>query len=196
MIAIPSQTVGPFFHLGLAPAEASGHVPCQKTTSETTGERMRLHVRVIDGVGAPVPDALLELYPVEPGGADRFTGFGRLATDQDGSCVFEASCLPPAPEQSEGDSGLAKRQAGPTDRARQGQARHLTVCLFARGLLRHLYTRIYFDGDPGLEEDPILALVPADRRRTLLASRSQREPGTWEFEIRLQGEHETVFFDL
>ena len=74
------------------------------------------------------------------------------------------------------------------------QAPHINVCFFARGLLRQIYTRIYFQGSDGLDEDPLLASVPLERRETLLA----RPDGTseWLFEIRLQGERETVFFDL
>ena len=76
------------------------------------------------------------------------------------------------------------------------QAPHINVCLFARGILRHLYTRMYFAGDPELDADPILGLVPADRRSTLLASPAEGTSGSWEWTIRLQGDGETVFFDL
>lgn len=76
------------------------------------------------------------------------------------------------------------------------QAPHVNVCLFARGLLRHLYTRIYFAGDVGLESDPLVTLVPPDRRQTLLATPAAGQGATWEFVIRLQGDDETVFFDI
>ena len=76
------------------------------------------------------------------------------------------------------------------------RASHLNVSVFARGLLGRLCTRVYFEGDPGLVEDSVLALVPEDRRQTLIAGRDLRQPGQWNFEIRLQGERETVFFDI
>ena len=71
----------------------------------------------------------------------------------------------------------------------------MNVCFLSRGLLRQIYTRIYFAGDPGAASDPILGLVPAGRRHTLMAQRAPGEPGTWEFIIRLQGDDETVFFE-
>jgi protocatechuate 3,4-dioxygenase alpha subunit len=105
-----------------------------------------------------------------------FCGFGRLATDASGCCVFETVRPGRVPD---GRGGC--------------QASHLNVSVFARGLLVRLATRVYFEGDPALEEDPVLALAPKERRGTLVA---RREGGEWVFEIRLQGEGETVFFDL
>jgi protocatechuate 3,4-dioxygenase alpha subunit len=93
--------------------------------------------------------------------------FGRLPTGADGTCEFE-TVRPP----------------------------HVNVCLFARGLLRQVHTRIYFADDPALAGDPVLALVPAARRETLLAVPDREQPGRWLFELRLQGERETVFFDV
>jgi protocatechuate 3,4-dioxygenase, alpha subunit len=192
-IATASQTVGPFFHFGLARNEALGNM----APPDAAGERLRLRVRVIDGDGIPLPDALIELYQADADGRyaqPAFSGFGRLATDQNGVCMFETIKPGAVPD---GRGGL--------------QAPHFNVCLFARGLLRHLYTRIYFDGDPHLATDPILALVPASRRATLVASRAeaddklasgmraapdQPQAHTREFLIRLQGENETVFFDV
>jgi protocatechuate 3,4-dioxygenase, alpha subunit len=161
----PSQTVGPFFHFALARNDGLGRM-----TGAAAGERMKLHVRIEDGDGQPVPDALVEILHAD-------SGFGRLATGPDGACVFDA--VRPRP-QPDGRSGW--------------QAPHFNVCLFARGLLHHLYTRIYLAGDPALAGDAILAAVPAQRRRTLLAERDAS--GTWMFVIHLQGESETVFFDL
>lgn len=94
--------------------------------------------------------------------------FGRLPTDAGGRCEFVT--LQPS--------------------------RHINVCLFARGLLRQVYTRIYFAGDPALESDPVLQLVPPERRSTLLAARDRIDPDRWCFELRLQGADETVFFEL
>jgi protocatechuate 3,4-dioxygenase alpha subunit len=68
--------------------------------------------------------------------------------------------------------------------------------VFARGMLKQLHTRIYFAGDPANQQDPILALVPAERRPTLLAQPNSSRPGSWRFDVRLQGEDETVFFDV
>ena len=110
--------------------------------------------------------------------AEGFTGFGRLPTDEHGLCEFDTILPGPVP------AGDGKHQAS-----------HINVCVFARGLLRHLYTRIYFDGDPALAADPLLSLVPADRRGTLVARQCEGLP-VWDFTIRLQGDDETVFFDL
>jgi protocatechuate 3,4-dioxygenase alpha subunit len=146
---------------------------------------------VFDGDGVPVPDALIELWqadadgnyvrPADPAAAGRpaFTGFGRLPTGADGSCLFETI----RPGRVRDDSG-------------RSQAPHINVCLFARGLLRQIYTRVYFDGDSGLDTDAVLASVPSDRRRTLLSAPVPGAADTWLFEIHLQGDRETVFFDL
>jgi protocatechuate 3,4-dioxygenase alpha subunit len=177
LVATPSQTVGPFFHFGIAPDARLGTM-----AASAVGERLHLRVRAVDGAGMPMPDAMIEIYQANAAGeygAPEFSGFGRLATGADGGCVFET--IRPG------------RVAGPDGRP---QAAHLNVCVFARGLLRHLYTRVYFAGDPDLDSDPLLALVPADRRDTLLATPADGASGTWAWEIRLQGERETVFFSL
>jgi protocatechuate 3,4-dioxygenase, alpha subunit len=179
-----SQTVGPFFAFALT---ADVRLGCLVTPA-TAGERMQLQVRVLDGDGAPITDAMVELYqadadgvyspPADPPGAG-FSGFGRLGTSDGGACLFET--VRPG-RVSDGRGGL--------------QASHVNVCVFARGLLRHLHTRLYFEGDPAIDRDPILGLVPIERRHTLLARRSADRPGTWTFDVRLQGTDETVFFDL
>jgi protocatechuate 3,4-dioxygenase alpha subunit len=181
LVATPSQTVGPFFRVGVAATDALGSL----VAPEVAGERLRLQLRVLDGDGVPVPDCLIEIYQADAEGEygrAPFSGFGRLATQPDGSCVFET--IRPG-RVADGHGGV--------------QASHVNVCLFARGLLRQLYTRIYFAGDPDLDRDPVLALVPAGRRSSLLASpvrETASSPRTWEFVIRLQGERETLFFDL
>ena len=178
LIATSSQTVGPFFHFGLAVNPALGRV----APPGANGERIELRVRVLDGDYLPVPDALIELYQADAEGRygqPEFPGFGRLATDENGTCVFDT----------------IRPGAVPDDRG-GFQAPHVNVCLFARGLLRHVYTRIYFRGDARLASDPILALVPAERRPTLEACPVVGAPSTWEFTIQLQGDGETVFFDL
>jgi protocatechuate 3,4-dioxygenase alpha subunit len=184
LVATPSQTVGPFFHFACGTDPALGRL----TVPGLAGEPIRLRVRVLDGDGAPVNDALVEIYQADASGryprgdeapASGFSGFGRLATDTDGVCVFET--IRP---------GAVAGATGAT------QAPHVNICLFARGLLHHLYTRAYFDGDAALSNDPVLACVPADRRDTLTARREAAGLSTWTFDIHLQGDRETVFFDL
>jgi len=161
----PSQTVGPFFDFGLTPDTTYGRV------FPDSASRICLAVRVMDGAGDPVSDAIVEIWQAcdVPGGD---AGVGRLGTQDDGSCEFDTvrPCDP-----SEG-------------------AAHINVCLFARGLLRHLHTRLYFPDDPRLASDPVLALVPSARRATLIAER--RSAGAYSFDIHLQGPRETVFFDV
>ena len=138
----------------------------------------------------PVPDALIELWQADADGVyvrpqdledvltpTGFCGFGRLPTGPDGACVFE-TIRPGAERDAQGRT----------------QAPHINVCLLARGLLRQIYTRIYFAGDPDLASDVVLAHVPEGRRPTLLAQPGG--PGAWAFDLRLQGDAETVFFDL
>jgi len=129
------------------------------------GERILLIIRVTDADGRPVSDALVELSQAGV--------FDRMPTGDDGTCTFET---------------VRPRTA---DR----HASHIDVCLFARGLLRHLHTRIYFAGDPSIESDPTLTIIPEDRRMTLLARPDDQVAGRWLFDLRLQGEQETVFFD-
>ena len=160
----PPQTIGPFFHFALTPDDS---LACL-AGPETAGERIKLVCRVWDGEGSLVTDAMIELWQPDTG------GFGRLATDADGACVFE-TVLP-----------------GEFD----GQAPHIAVSIFARGLLDRLVTRIYFEGAHANQRDPVLQLVPAHRVDTLLARADRSKPGWWNFDIRLRGEAETVFFDL
>jgi protocatechuate 3,4-dioxygenase, alpha subunit len=184
----PSQTVGPFFQLCLT-AERG----CIKRIADTRtqGERIWLKVRVIDGDGIPVNDAMIEIWQANAEGKynhpddhqpksidSEFIGFGRLGTAEDGSCEFET--IRPG------------RVPGPGNAL---QAPHLNMAVFARGMLKQLSTRVYFAGDPANSEDPILALVPAGRRETLLAQ-PDVAAGHWHFDIHLQGAQETVFFDV
>lgn len=182
LIATSSQTLGPFFHFGLAADATLGRI----AEPDRPGEHIDLQVCVLDGAGVPVSDALIELYQADADGRysrtseanEGFTGFGRLPTDVEGCCLFHT--IKP---------GVVR-----TDPA--VQAPHVNVCVLSRGLLRQLYTRIYFAGDAELAADPILGVVPADRRHTLLARLATGDPATWELTIRLQGDDETVFFDL
>jgi protocatechuate 3,4-dioxygenase alpha subunit len=188
----PSQTVGPFFPDCLLRPDARRNVLVQP---ETTGERLRIVGRVLDGDGAPLPDAMLELWQANAAGRYRhpsdtragvpldasFFGFGRSGTDDDGSYWFET----------------IKPGAVPFDGA-HAQAPHLCLMIFARGLLNHLATRLYFAGEPANDDDPVLQFVPAARRDTLLAVREPTVGGmsVYRFDIHLQGPGETVFFNV
>jgi protocatechuate 3,4-dioxygenase alpha subunit len=189
LIPSASQTVGPFFNFALT---ANPNLDTLLRDG-AIGERIRLAFRVVDGDGAPTPgDSMVELWQADAlgryahtqdpraGEADpNFYGFGRLETDANGECVFETVKPGPVPDGS-----------GRT------QAPHINVVILARGLLKHLYTRVYFAGEPLNACDPVLALVPEERRATLLAHPTAEDPGLWSIEIRLQGDAETVFFDV
>jgi len=161
----PSQTVGPFFRVCLAADAEHGRL------LRDEAPRIRLAIRVLDGAGAPVNDALVEIW--QPAASGRSCAFGRLGTDENGWCEFE-TIRPRLPS-----SGAA----------------HISVCLFARGLLHHLLTRVYFESDERLGEDEVLARVPDHRRGTLVARPDEATADRWIFDIHLQGEQETVFFD-
>lgn len=183
----PSQTVGPFFHYGLTPW--AGAYPVAVTadgmmvTEATTGTRIRVTGQVFDGAGDPVPDCMIEVWQADSTGRftttgnAAFAGFGRSDTDATGTYRF--------------DTILPGAVAGPGGRM---QAPHLLLAVFGRGMLTHLYTRIYFPAHPSNADDPVLQLVPEARRATLIASATG--PGSYSHDIRLQGDGETVFFDL
>lgn len=186
MAPTASQTAGPFFHLGCTEQASVGNL----VKPETQGERISLTCRVFDGDGVPVNDAMIEIWQANAAGKynhpddlqakaidPAFQGFGRLATDENGSCTFKTI----KPGRIQDNNGTV-------------QAAHINVSVFARGVLKRLATRIYFAGDPAIASDSILALVPADRRGTLLARENQ--PGEWAFDIYLCGPSETVFFDV
>jgi protocatechuate 3,4-dioxygenase alpha subunit len=185
----PTQTIGPFFHDALAREDWS-----DLTAAGPKGEMLRIEGRVVDGDGAPLNDALIEIWQADaegiyPHGADgqggtadpNFAGFGRCATDEEG--VYRFTTIRPG------------RVAWTEGRL---QAAHIGVSVFARGLLNRLVTRIYFGDDPATADDPVLAGIqdPA-ARRTLLAQRVEgSQPAAYRFDIVLQGDGETAFFDL
>jgi protocatechuate 3,4-dioxygenase alpha subunit len=180
----PSQTVGPFFAYALTPRAYGGAELAneQVATDAVAGERIGIRGHVFDGDGAPVGDAMIEIWQADAEGRFHaqgnagFTGFGRAETTTEGGFHFDTirpSALP-------GPNGTR-------------QAPHLTVSIFARGVLVRLATRIYFSDEPANESDPVLALVPPERRGTLIAQRGA--DGVFNLDIRLQGEGETVFFD-
>jgi protocatechuate 3,4-dioxygenase alpha subunit len=180
----PSQTVGPFFAYALTPRDYGGlELATGAMAPEgAQGERIRIAGAVYDGDGIGVPDAMIEIWQADPqgqyGAGDNasFTGFGRIETDAQGGFAIETL----RPGVVPGPDGVP-------------QAPHLTVSVFARGLLVRLATRIYLADEPANDADPVLALVPPERRATLIALRDGE--GAFRFDIRLQGEGETVFFD-
>ena len=190
LIPTPSQTVGPFFHLGMARPEWG-----DLTADHPAGERIAIEGRVSDGDGMAVPDAVIELWQANAAGRynhpdDRqtdkpldpnFRGYGRAATDTDGKFRF-----------------VTIRPGAVPGRGNALQAPHINIAVFGRGLLKQLHTRIYFADEPQNGNDPLLSAIddPA-ARRTLLATRIEgADPRIYRFDIVLQGESETVFLDL
>ncbi len=185
-----AQTVGPFFHFALMRDAVDELDP-----EQDAGSPLVVTGAVRDGAGDPVDDAMVEIWQADGGGRYRhpadgrvgdvptdFIGFGRVASTSDGS--FRLTTAMP---------GTVPGPAGTTV-----QAPHLNVQVFARGLLDHLSTRIYFPDHPDNAEDPVLTQVPADRRNTLVARPAGDESGVpvYRFDIVLQGDDETVFFDV
>jgi protocatechuate 3,4-dioxygenase alpha subunit len=185
LYATGNQTVGPYLHIGLDWLVTRDIAP-----ANISGERIAIQGRLLDGDGVGVSDGLIEIWqanshgryahpedgqnkPLEAG----FRGFGRVPTEAKGA--FRFTTIKPG-----GVPGPAGRE----------QAPHLVVSVFMRGLLKHLATRIYFPDEPRNERDPILELVPAVRRSTLIAR--AKSDGVMEWNVILQGEGETVFFDF
>jgi protocatechuate 3,4-dioxygenase alpha subunit len=185
----PSQTVGPFFSLGLT------RKPLNVLVSENTAARhIRIEGRIFDGDGRPVPDAMLEIWQANSFGRynhpedkqekpldQTFSGWGRCGTDQNGNYSFETI----KPGSVPGNDGSV-------------QAPHINVALFARGMLVHAFTRIYFADEATNETDPVLLSISnAARRGTLIAPVTEQD-GTivYRFDIRMQGKNETVFFNM
>ena len=185
----PSQTVGPFFHPAMVNQIIPQHV---LTIPETQGERIRIEGRVFDGDGAPVPDALVEIWqanaygrynhpaddsdaPLDP----TFIGYARSETGEDGRYWFET--IRPGPVRFDRD---------------RMQAPHISLTIFARGLLHQLFTRLYFADDPATAIDPVLQYVPEGRRSTLLARPVlDSDTPVYTFDIILQGVRQTAFLN-
>jgi protocatechuate 3,4-dioxygenase alpha subunit len=181
----PSQTVGPYFRIGL-PDDGGPHL-----VRPDHPQAIRVHGTVFDGEGAPVTDGLVEVWQANRNGRydhpedaredipldAGFRGFGRCGTDASGGYGFVTVKPGPVPHLGGGM-----------------QAPHIDVSVFARGLLKRLVTRIYFpDEREANESDPVLASVEPDRRTALVA---RDEDGVLRFDIHLQGDRETPFFDL
>ena len=182
-----SQTVGPFFHFSLVHAGDEILV-----NDQTSGQHIVIFGFLLDGDGAGVPDALIETWQADAGGiynhpadprrteADpHFNGFGRAATDKEGR--FEIRTVKP---------GMT---AGPEGR----QAPHINLRVFARGMLVHAFTRLYFPDEPSNRDDPVLNMEGVADRKATLISVLEEGPGlpAYRFDVHLQGERETVFFN-
>jgi protocatechuate 3,4-dioxygenase alpha subunit len=166
-VTTPSQTVGPYLSIGLPWPDGADVVP------EGTPGRIRIYGRLLDGAGEVIPDGMIETWQADPDGkfGTDFRGIGRAPTDEEGA--WEVFTVKPG-------------------RVDETQAPHIDVNVFARGMLNRCVTRIYFaDEDNG--GDPVLETIPEARRATIVL-----EPGEdgYRFDIRLQGEGETVFFSV
>ncbi len=191
----PSQTIGPYFAYGLTSdqygysqlAAIAGPVMVDDALA---GTRIEVTGQVFDGAGNPVSDAMLEIWqaddqgryahPADPRSSNAaFTGFGRCGTGTDAENRFHFQTILPGSPQ-------------------EGAAPHLNVILFMRGLLLHCYTRIYFsDFEAENATDLVLLSVPTERRGTLIAKREDGPNGIrYRFDIHMQGDQETVFFDV
>jgi len=182
----PSQTVGPFFHFALTDT----HEIDDLAGTEALGERIVIEGHVLDGDGEPVPDCMIEVWQANAEGKydhpeDRqdkaidlgFRGFGRVATDPEGRFHFRT--VKPGSVPGRGNTL---------------QAPHISVQVYARGLLKQLFTRIYLEGEPLNDTDPVLtAIDEAAARMSLIAK--NRGDGHYHWDIVLQGANETQFFE-
>ena len=186
LLTTAAQTIGPFGAIIFEHTQVKEVAPVG-----VEGERVVIRGCLLDGDGKPVDDATIETWQANSYGKyahpddvqekpldDRFRGFGRVLSASDGS--FRLNTIKPG--SVPGSGGAV-------------QAPHLVVIIFMRGLLKHLMTRVYFPDEPANAADPVLALVPAARRSTLIAKKIAAEPGVFEWNVDLQGREETVFFD-
>ncbi len=186
----PWQTVGPFFHYAL-PWEGGETL----IGSNPVGDKILIRGQVLDAEGKPIPDALIEIWQANSVGRyahpddtqtekthdSHFVGFGRCPTDADG--MFSFYTIRPGAVPGPGNSQ---------------QAPHIAIGVFGRGLLRRLVTRLYFPESELNAIDPILAYVEPERVETLIAVREadRTDIASYKFDIRLQGDRETVFFNV
>jgi protocatechuate 3,4-dioxygenase alpha subunit len=185
LLTTPSQTVGPYLRIGFLPLLVDAIAP-----AGVPGERITVRGRMSDGEAKPINDGVLEIWQADAQGkyahpehgqeiiaANAFRGFGRVLTD--GSGAFHFTTIKPG------------AVTGPDGKQ---QAPHLVVTVFMRGMLKHLFTRMYFPEEPLNATDPVLQRVPDERRATLVAAASGKSILEWN--IVSQGAAETVFFDL
>jgi protocatechuate 3,4-dioxygenase alpha subunit len=185
----PSQTVGPFYAIGMTRTPMN-----VLATDSTEGQRIRIEGQIFDGDGAPIPDVLVEIWQANAYGRynhpddkqekpldANFTGWGRSGTDA--KCFYSFETIKPGPVPGNGQTV---------------QAPHINFVIFARGMLVHAYTRMYFADEPANASDPVLnSIKNKKRRRTLIAAPGMENGKTvYRFDIRLQGDDETVFFDV
>lgn len=180
----PSQTVGPYLRIGLIYGETQSDL----VQDESIGERILITGTVLDGNDEPVTDAMIEIWqpdaqgifnhPMDPRGSEadpHFRGFGRAETRLGGK--FQFRTIKPGSLE-------------------QGQAPYVNMTVFARGMLVHAITRLYFSDEPANADDPVLNSIAPDRRHTLIAQREDTTLGvTYHFDVHLQGSEETVFFN-
>ena len=174
-IASSSQTIGPYWHLLRDDSWSD------LTRFGATGDIIEITGRITDGGGALVTDACVEIWQSSPPVSDVFDAFGRAASDSQG--MFRFKTLRPGPVP--GAHGA---------RGNVQQAPHVALTILARGLTKALVTRIYFAGDAGQDQDPVLALIDPARRDTLMAH--ETAPAVWHLDIVLQGDRETVFLEV
>jgi protocatechuate 3,4-dioxygenase alpha subunit len=194
----PSQTIGPFAAFSLTPTEQGKRqydwkqlITSNLVTPDATGERIRIEGQMCDGAGKPIDGILFETWQADSQGRyahprdgratnSSFKGFGRVETDAAGRFTLDTV----KPGAVPGPNGAM-------------QAPHILVAIHMRGILTHLYSRIYFSDEASNAADPILKLVPAERRDTLIAKRQTGTNGAvYKIDFQIQGDRETVFFDI
>ena len=185
IVTTPWQTVGPFFSIGF------DWLNCANIAAGAQGARVTIRGRILDGDGHGVPDAFLEIwqadaqgkYCEQPSGdeavsAKKFSGFARVPTNENGE--FSITTVQPG--------GVPGHDGKP-------RAPHLNISIFMRGLLRRLVTRMYFPDDAENAADTVLAALPLQRRATLIARNLDNDKNILSWDVHLQGERETVFFE-
>lgn len=217
----PSQTAGPYVHIGLAPGAAGFDIYDQElgwdiAGPNAKGERIRVEGLVIDGTGSPIKDVMLEAWQANADGnyahpeggpvEDGFRGWGRVITDfETGEWGFET--VKPGPVPARAPLGAVRpaeeeEQIDAYGRGHQGlraMAPHINLWIVARGINIGLNTRLYFDDEEAANAaDPVLNLIEWENRRPTLIARRTESDGkpVYRFDIRIQGEGETVFFDI
>ncbi len=187
----PSQTIGPFFSYALTPEQSDYNfksiVSPEMITPETPGEHIHICGSIFDGNGDVIKDAMIEIWQADdqghyldrdtPPSSEVFTGFGRC--DAEVNSGFYFNTVKP------GSIGV-------------GHAPHINMIVFMRGMLTHAYTRVYFSDEmKANEKDEVFVSVPADRRKSIIAIRNEDNGKvTYQFDLRMQGDNETVFFDV